>query len=108
MRKPRKNHTPSEKVAILARDFKEFILLRGMTHARTSPYYPQSNGKVEHWRRSLKAECIRPGAPLRLEYARPLLDGYARYYNRGRPHSAIGYITPATKLAGQETAAFAK
>jgi transposase InsO family protein len=30
----------------LARDFKEFIRIAGMTHVRTSPYYPQSNGKL--------------------------------------------------------------
>jgi putative transposase len=31
----------------IARDFKEFIRISGMTHVRTSPYYPQSNGKIE-------------------------------------------------------------
>ena len=31
----------------VAKDFKEFIRLAGMTHVRTSPYYPQSNGKQE-------------------------------------------------------------
>jgi putative transposase len=30
----------------IARDFKEFIRVTGMTHVRTSPYYPQSNGKI--------------------------------------------------------------
>src|ERR1051325_11402710 len=29
----------------IAKDFKEFIRVSGMTHVRTSPYYPQSNGK---------------------------------------------------------------
>ena len=33
----------------IARDFKEFIRICGMTHVRTSPYYPQSNGKMERW-----------------------------------------------------------
>jgi transposase InsO family protein len=28
-----------------------------MTHVRTSPYYPQSNGKLERWHKSLKSEC---------------------------------------------------
>ncbi len=31
----------------IAREFKEFIRLAGMTHVRTSPFYPQSNGKLE-------------------------------------------------------------
>jgi putative transposase len=30
----------------VARDFKEFIRVCGMTHVTTSPYYPQSNGKI--------------------------------------------------------------
>ena len=30
----------------IARDFKEFIRISGMTHVRTSPHYPQSNGKL--------------------------------------------------------------
>jgi putative transposase len=31
----------------IAKDFKEFIRLAGLTHVKTSPYYPQSNGKIE-------------------------------------------------------------
>jgi transposase InsO family protein len=92
----------------IARDFKEFIRLCGMTHVRTSPYYPQSNGKIERWHRSLKAECIRPGTPLSLEDARRLVEGYVRHYNEVRLHSAIGYVTPAAKLAGREPVIFAE
>jgi len=60
----------------IAKDFKEFIRISGMTHVRTSPYYPQSNGKIERWHKSLKGECIRPGTPLSLEDARRLVQGY--------------------------------
>jgi transposase InsO family protein len=31
-----------------------------MSHVRISPYYPQSDGKIERWHQSLKRECIRP------------------------------------------------
>jgi transposase InsO family protein len=48
----------------IAKDFKEFIRLAGLTHVKTSPYHPQSNGKIERWHQSLKADCIRPGCPL--------------------------------------------
>jgi putative transposase len=92
----------------IARDFKEFIRLCGMTHVRTSPYYPQSNGKIERWHRSLKSECIRPGVPLSLEDARRLVQGYVRHYDEVRLHSAIGYVTPADKLAGREPVIFAE
>jgi len=53
----------------IAKDFKEFIRVSGMTHVSTSPYYPQSNGKIERWHKSLKGECIRPGTPLSKEGA---------------------------------------
>jgi putative transposase len=91
----------------IARDFKEFIRSCGMTHVRTSPYYPQSNGKIERWHRSLKSECIRPGVPLSLEDARRLVESYVRHYNCVRLHSAIGYIAPADKLAGRGPVIFA-
>ncbi len=92
----------------LARDFKAFIRLCGMTHVRTSPYYPQSNGKLERWHKSLKHECIRPGTPLSPEDARRIIGRYVTYYNTVRLHSAIGYVTPADKLAGREPAIFAE
>ena len=92
----------------IAKDFKEFIRICGMTHVRTSPYYPQSNGKLERWHKSLKSECIRPGTPLSLDDARRLVAGYVEHYNTIRLHSAIGYVAPAAKLAGREPAIFAE
>ena len=92
----------------IAKDFKTFIRICGMTHVRTSPYYPQSNGKLERWHKSLKTECIRPGTPLSLADARRLVDGYVRHYNTVRLHSAVGYVTPQDKLEGRELSVFAE
>ena len=86
----------------IARDFKEFICISGMTHVRTSPSYPQSNGKLERWHKSLKSECIRPGTPLSLEDAKRLIQQYVDRYNNVRLHSAIGYVTPMDMLAGRQ------
>jgi putative transposase len=86
----------------VAKDFKQFIRLCGMTHVTTSPYYPQSNGKKERWFGTLKRECIRPGTPLSLEDARRLVARFVERYNTVRLHSAIGYVTPADKLCGLE------
>jgi transposase InsO family protein len=92
----------------IARDFKEFIRVCGMTHARTSPYYPQSNGKIERWHRSLKEDCIRPETPLSLEDARRSVDSFVTHYNTVRLHSALGYVTPKDKLEGREAEIFAE
>ena len=92
----------------IAKDFKAFIRICGMTHVRTSPYYPQSNGKLERWHKSLKSECIRPGTPLSLADARRLVAGYVEHYNNVRLHSAIGYVAPADRLAGREPVIFAE
>ena len=90
----------------IAREFKDFIRISGMTHVLTSPYYPQSNGKVERYHGSLKRESIRPGTPLTVKDARRLVTKYVNHYNGTRLHSSIGYVTPATKLAGGEDEVF--
>jgi len=90
----------------IAKDFKEFIRVCGRSHARTSPYYPQSNGKIERWHRILKEDCIRPGTPLSLEDAQRLVARFVEHYNTVRLHSAIGYLTPKDKLEGREQEIF--
>jgi len=92
----------------IAKDFKEFIRMAGMTHVRTSPYYPQSNGKIERWHGSLKSECIRPNVPLSLEDARRLVEQFVDGYNHLRLHSAIGYVTPVDRLVGRQQAIFSE
>ena len=91
----------------IARDFKEFIRISGMTHVRTSPYYPQSNGKLERFHKTIKGECIRPKTPLSIEDARRVIGEYVLHYNETRLHSAIGYVTPRDKLDGRESEIFA-
>ncbi|MCA1704833.1 MAG: transposase [Actinobacteria bacterium] len=89
-----------------AKDFKEFVRLCGMTHVRTSPYYPQSNGKLERYHRTIKHDCIRQKTPLSLEEARCVVAQFVLHYNEVRLHSAIGYVTPTDKLCGLEQAIF--
>jgi len=86
----------------IAREFKEFIRITGMTHVRTSPYYPQSNGKIEAWHKTLKQTTIRPRQPDTLQEARQLVAQFVEHYNTVRLHSSLGYLAPADKLAGRE------
>lgn len=86
----------------VAKDFKEFIRIKGMTHVRTSLYYPQSNGKQERMQGLIKQECIRPKCPKSLEQARKIVGEYVEHYNNKRLHSAIGYVTPKDMLEGKQ------
>lgn len=88
--------------AFTARDFKTFIRQAGMTHVRTSPYYPQSNGKIERFHRTIKADAIRRFQPSDPEQARKIVAAFVEHYNKTRLNSAIGYIAPVDMLHGCE------
>lgn len=91
----------------IAKEFKQFIRLCGLTHVRTSPYYPQSNGKLERWHGSLKQERWRLAGAETIDDARRIVSQYVEHYNHTRLHSALGYITPADKLNGLADVIFA-
>lgn len=92
----------------IARDFKEFIRLSGMTHVKTSPYYPQSNGKIERFHRTLKHDAVRTQTPLTKADADRVVATFVAHYNTERLHSALGYVTPHDYLAGRQPAIHAE
>jgi transposase InsO family protein len=91
----------------VAKDFKEFLRVWQTTHVLTSPHYPQSNGKLERYHRTLKEQAIRPKTPLTLEDARRVVGEFVEHYNTVRLHSALGYVTPKDRLEGRHTEIYA-
>ncbi len=69
----------------IAKDFKQFIRLAGITHVRTSPYYPQSNGTLERWQGTLKNERFRDKAPRNVDEARRVVDDFVNPLQRSPP-----------------------
>lgn len=88
----------------VAKDFKEFIRVAGMTHVRTSVCYPQSNGKIERWHRTIKSDAVRAKQPRTLDEARKVVRDFVEHYNNERLHSAIGFVTPSDMLGGRQEA----
>lgn len=71
----------------------------GIRHTRTRPYHPWTNGRVERFIGTLQRECIY-GRAFTSEEERDLeLWLYLAYYNRERPHIALGGQPPLTWLA---------
>lgn len=57
--------------------------------------HPQTQGKVERFHRTMKAEALRT-TPANLEHAKQLLSDWRWRYNELRPHEALGMKTPAS------------
>jgi len=80
------------------RSLRELLARRAISHLRTRPYTPRTNGKVERYQQTLQREWA-----YALEYAsstarRASLPHWVRHYNERRTHSALGNRTPLTRV----------
>jgi transposase InsO family protein len=78
----------------------------GITHKRTRPYRPQTNGKIERFHRTLNAGWAFKRLYTSESSRRKALPAYLHEYNHHRPHTAIGKVPPITRLtnlSGQYT-----
>jgi len=84
----------------IANDFKSYLKELGFEHVRTSPSYPQSNGKIERFHRSLEDECIRQTPMISMDIARKEIAQYVHRYNNDRLHSSLFFLRPVDFLNG--------
>lgn len=61
-----------------------------------APGKPWQNGFVEIFNGKLRDECLSQEWFCNLREARVLIERWRRFYNEQRPHSALGYLAPAT------------
>jgi putative transposase len=84
-----------------SREFRKFIREAELAHTKTSPAYPQSNGKIERFHRSYNEECIETKSMLSLNDLRNQTEQWVNYYNTQRAHSSLYYLTPEDFLTGR-------
>jgi transposase InsO family protein len=66
----------------------------GVTYKHSSPYHPQTCGKVERFHQTLKKFLTKQDAADTLAELQDQLDRFVTYYNQQRPHRALGRRTP--------------
>ncbi len=69
--------------------FARAVAALGARLIHSSPYHPQTCGKVERHHQTLKNWLARQPAPATLAELQPLLDQYRAWYNTRRHHTAI-------------------
>ena len=78
----------------ISKDFAEYLKQAGLQHIRTSIAYPQSNGKIERYHRTIHQECLMTKSLINLDDARKQITEFINYYNNTRLHSSLFYLTP--------------
>jgi transposase InsO family protein len=69
-----------------------------ITHKRTRPYRPQTNGKIERFHRTLSDGWAYARYYDSESARRKALPGWLHFYNHHRAHSAIGALPPISRL----------
>ena len=85
----------------ISKDFAEYLRSVELRHIRTSVAYPQANGKIERFHRSIHEECLQKKSLINLEDARKQISEYIEFYNKVRLHSSLFYLTPEDYLLGR-------
>lgn len=76
----------------------------GIGYVHSSPYHPQTCGKVERFHQTAKRFLAKQPKARSIEQLQSQLDLFVDYYNEIRPHRAIGRRTPAAAFAARPKA----
>ena len=84
--------------------FERFLLANRVRLRHSTPYHPQTCGKVERFHQTLKKWLINQPPARTIAQLQTHLDTFRGYYNDVRPHRALGRRTPATAYAARPKA----
>ncbi len=79
----------------IARFLMRVLAIHGVEARHIEPGSPWQNGLNERFNGTLRSECLNLETFHNRDHARALVKLYARRYTQQRPHSSLGYQTPA-------------
>ena len=74
-----------------------WMIRQGITVTHSAPYHPQTNGKLERFHRTLKAEVLRNHHFRDLAAVQAAFDRWRPIYNRIRPHDELDEECPISR-----------
>lgn len=84
-----------------SRTFGKVLAEAGISHKRTRPYRPQTNGKVERFNRILQEEWAYAKAYSSETERQACYQDFIEHYNHHRPHTALKGASPASRVTNQ-------
>jgi putative transposase len=87
----------------VAKALRKSLAARGVRSSYIEPGSPWENGYVESFNSRLRAELLGREVFTSLLEARVMIEDWRVDYNERRPHSALGYVAPATFAARDGT-----
>ncbi len=81
-----------------------WLIRQGIHISHSAPYHPLTNGKIERFHRSLKAEVLAGRSFADLAQAQSAFERWRGIYNCERPHQALGLRTPIERYCSSPRA----
>ena len=88
----------------IARKVRRWLMEHGSDTIYITPGHPWENAYEESFHGRFRDECLNMEVFTSVAEARVVIEGWRRHYNEERPHSRLGYRTPAEFRAAWTTA----
>ncbi len=83
------------------RSLRQLLEDKGISHLRTRPYRPQTNGKIERFHQTMGREWAYGMTSASARARARALPYWMSHYNERRPHSALAGKAPITRVRSE-------